>query len=168
MSRLARFVIPGAALAASLALAACVPPATSNTASSTTAEGGVEEDRGFIPGGKYVLVGMDGAAVPLRNISLEIKETSISGTGPCNGYGAVNTVELPAVALTQFQTTNATCKDSKIENRYLTVLQAATNMEYYGGVLKVKSPSTWLIFERGVRADSTVTALDAARGAAGQ
>lgn len=154
MSRLARFGTFGALTAAALVLAACEPtPAVS------------PDDRGFIPGGDYVLVGMDGATVPLRNMTLTIAETSISGRGPCNGYGARNTAELPLVALSPLQQTGVACgKNATLENRYFSVLQAATEMEYFGGVLKVKSPSTWLIFERGVpEAQAQISALDQAR-----
>lgn len=155
MSRSARFGLPIAACAAVFALAACEPTAPPVT------DG---EDRGFIPGGDYVLVGMDGAAVPLRDVTLRVEEKRISGKGPCNGYSAQNQAELPAVALAPIVSTKAACKNMQLENRFLSVLQSATAMEFYGGVLKVKSPSTWLIFERGVRADSAVNALDAVRG----
>lgn len=151
MPRLGTF---GALAAAALALAACeqTPPVS-------------PDDRGFIPGGDYALVGMDGATVPLRNMTLTISESAVSGRGPCNGYGAKNNAELPLVALSPLQTTNVDCgKNTTIENRFFQVLQSATEMEYYGGVLKVKSPQTWLIFERGVtETQGQVTALDQAR-----
>lgn len=153
MSRLARF---GALGAAAFSLAACEPaPSAVDLAN----------DRGFIPGGNYALVGMDGATVPLRNITLTIAERSVSGRGPCNGYGAVNNAELPLVQLSPLQTTNVPCgRNATLENRFFQVLQSAYEMEYYGGVLKVKSPETWLIFERGVtEAQAQVTALDQAR-----
>ncbi|WEF23842.1 META domain-containing protein [Paracoccus sp. S3-43] len=151
MPRLGTF---GALTAAALALAACEPTPPVSA-----------DDRGFIPGGDYALVGMDGATVPLRNMTLTIAETSVSGRGPCNGYGAKNNAELPLVALSPLQRTNVDCgKNATIENRFFQVLQAATEMEYYGGVLKVKSPQTWLIFERGVtETQGQVTALDQAR-----
>ncbi|MDP5305884.1 META domain-containing protein [Paracoccus spongiarum] len=145
-------------LAALLALAACqpVPPAA-------VTPGG--EDRGFIPGGSYVLVGMDGATVPLRDVTLLVEEKRLSGQGPCNSFSAANNADLPAVSLSPIISTKMACKDLKLENRFLSVLQAATAMEFYGGVLKVKSPSTWLIFEHGVRAGTgTVSALEQARG----
>lgn len=142
----------GLATAASLALAACAPskPVDPN-------------DTGFIPGGDYVLVGMDGGAIPLRNMTIKIEEKRVSGHGPCNGYAAVNNAELPAVALTSFTSPGVPCKDSKIENRFFSTLQTATAMEFYGGVLKVKSPQTWLIFERGVSGADAVSALERAR-----
>ena len=154
MPRLARFGTFGALTAASLALAACEPtPVVS------------PDDRGFIPGGDYALVGMDGATVPLRNMTLTVAESSVSGRGPCNGYGAKNNAELPLVALSPLQRTNVPCgKNTAIENRFFSVLQSATEMEYFGGVLKVKSPQTWLIFERGVtEAQTQVSAVDTAR-----
>lgn len=155
MPRLARFGTFGALTAAALALAACEPTPPVDPAN----------DRGFIPGGDYALVGMDGATVPLRNMTLTIAEGSISGRGPCNGYGARNNAELPLVALSPLQTTGVACgKNTTIENRFFQVLQSATEMEYYGGVLKVKSPQTWLIFERGVTAtQAQVSAVDQAR-----
>ncbi|SIS80461.1 META domain-containing protein [Paracoccus saliphilus] len=156
MSRLARLGLPVAVATAALALAACEP--------TTPPASAGEEDRGFIPGGDYVLVGMDGEAVPLRDVTLRVEEKRISGKGPCNGYSAQNQAELPALALAPIVSTKAACKNLQLENRFMSVLQSATEMEYYGGVLKVKSPSTWLIFERGVRADSAVNALDAVRG----
>lgn len=158
MPALTRPRLAAAAVLAATALAACtpVPPA----ATSTSPDG---QDTGFIPGGSYVLVGMDGQTVPLRNVTLLVERDRLSGEGPCNSYSAQNNAELPAVALSPIVSTKMACKDMKIENRFLSVLQQATAMEFYGGVLKVKSPSTWLIFEHGVRA-SSVSALDQARG----
>lgn len=153
MPRHARLGLIGAMTVAGLALAACEP-------APTTAPG---EDRGFIPGGSYVLVGMDGQTVPLRDVTLLIEETRISGQGPCNSFSAENNAELPAVQLGPIISTKMACKDQRIENRFLQVLQTATEMDFYGGVLRVKSPQTWLIFEHGVRAGS-VSALDEARG----
>lgn len=155
MPRLARFGLAGALGAAALTLAACEPAPTTVTA------GG--DDRGFIPGGSYVLVGMDGQTVPLRNVTLLVEEKRMSGQGPCNSYSASNNAELPAIALSPIISTKMACKDIALENRFLSVLQSATSVDFYGGVLRVKSPSTWLIFEHGVRA-STVSALEEARG----
>lgn len=140
--------------AAGLALAAC-----------TTSEPVDPNDTGFIPGGSYVLVGMDGGAIPLRNMNIRIEEKRVSGSGPCNSYYAENNAELPAVALSPIVSARMPCKDSEIENRFFSTLQSATSMEFYGGVLKVKSPQTWLIFERGVNAASAPSALEQARGA---
>ena len=153
MSRPARLGLSLAAVTAVFALAACEPSAPPDP-----------NDRGYIPGGDYVLVGMDGAAVPLRNVTMKVEEKRLSGLGPCNGYSAANTAELPAVALEPIVSNRMACKNSTLENRFFSVLQSASEMEFYGGVLKVKSPSTWLIFERGVRADSSVNALDQVRG----
>ncbi|RNF33627.1 META domain-containing protein [Paracoccus methylarcula] len=102
MSRLARLGLPVAVTAATLALAACEP--TTPTASG--------DDRGFIPGGDYVLVGMDGAAVPLRDVTLRVEEKRISGKGPCNSYSAQNQAELPAVALSPIVSTKAPARIS--------------------------------------------------------
>ncbi|MDP0928232.1 META domain-containing protein [Paracoccus onubensis] len=153
MFRPTRIGLPIAAAMAAFALAACEPAPEISP-----------DDRGFIPGGDYVLVGMDGAAVPLRNVTLKVEEKRVSGLGPCNGYSAQNTAELPALALAPIVSNRMACKNSELENRFFSVLQSATEMEFYGGVLKVKSPSTWLIFERGVRASSSVNALDEVRG----
>ncbi len=153
MTRFSRLGFAGASVAATLVLAACEP-------APTTPPG---EDRGFIPGGSYVLVGMDGETVALRNVSMLVEERRVSGAGPCSSYSAQNNVDLPQVSLSAINSPRTPCKDSRTENRFLSVLQQATEMEYYGGVLKVKSPSTWLIFERGVRADGAVSVLDAAR-----
>lgn len=161
MLRSTRLGFIGLVSAATLALAACEPTTTASTTPGA-------EDRGFIPGGSYVLVGMDGQTVPLRDVTMLVQEKRISGQGPCNAYSADNTVELPQVRLSQIVTNGASCKNSRIENRFLSVMQQATEMEFYGGVLKVKSPSTWLIFEHGVRADSAVSALDTVRGTAQQ
>lgn len=154
MPSLARIGLAGALTLATLALAACEP-------ASSVPPG---QDRGFIPGGHYVLVGMDGQTVPLRNVTLLIEEKRLSGQGPCNSFSAQNNAKLPAVQLSPIVSTQMACKDLKLENRFLSVLQQATEMEFYGGVLKVKSPSTWLIFEHGRRADtSSASALDTAR-----
>ena len=158
MSRPARrFALVGALTFAGVALAACA---------SATAPGGFApgEDRGFIPGGSYVLVGMDGKTVPLRNVTLVVEENRLSGQAPCNGYSATNNAELPAIALSPIVATKVACKDMKLETRFLSVLQQANSADFYGGVLRVKSPSTWLIFERGMRDTSGVSALEQARG----
>lgn len=154
MPSLARIGLAGALTAATFALAACDP--------ATTVSSG--EDRGYIPGGHYVLVGMDGQTVPLRNVTLLVEEKRLSGEGPCNSYSAQNNVALPAVQLSPIVMTQMACKDMKLENRFISVLQQANEMEFYGGVLKIKSPSTWLIFEHGRRADTSgASALDTAR-----
>ncbi|MFV0385116.1 META domain-containing protein [Paracoccus sp. (in: a-proteobacteria)] len=155
MSRLARPGLVTVLITAGLALAACEP------APQATPDG--VRDTGFIPGGNYVLVGMDGQTVPLRDVTMLVEESRLSGQGPCNSYSADNNAELPLLALSPIVSTEMACKDMKLENRFLSVLQSATAMEFYGGVLKVKSSQTWLIFEHGVRA-SSVNALDAARG----
>ncbi len=156
MPRLTRPRLALSAALATMALAACEP-----TSPGALAGG---EDRGFIPGGSYVLVGMDGQTVPLRNVTMLVERNRVSGQGPCNSYSATNNAELPAVSLSPIVSTKATCKDQQLENRFLSVLQQANEMEFHGGVLKVHAPSTWLIFEHGVRGSSSVSALDQARG----
>lgn len=148
-----RRITAATAVVATLALAAC------EDSKPRAAVGG-------IPLGDYVMVGIGNGTVPLRNVTLQLSEDSIAGRGPCNGYGAKNTADLPALALSGFTSTNATCKDQALEERFFNALRQATEMEYYGGVLRVKGP-TWLIFERGVPASlatSGVSALEAARG----
>ncbi|MCF3973040.1 META domain-containing protein [Paracoccus salsus] len=140
-------------LVAMMGLAACEPVATATPTG---------DDLGFIPGGSYVLVGMDGKTVPLRNVTLLVEEQRLSGQGPCNSYSAANNASLPTVALSPIISTKMACKDLELEDRFLSVLQQASEMEFYGGVLKIKSPSTWLIFEHGVRA-SGADALERAR-----
>ncbi|MBM3604925.1 MAG: META domain-containing protein [Alphaproteobacteria bacterium] len=140
-----------AAAAATLMLAAC------NSEPAGDPMGG-------IPANDYVLVGIGNGTVPLRNITLTTRPEGISGRGPCNGYAARNTVPLPAVAFEPLQTTGVTeCKDIAVEQRFFQALQQATEMEYYGGVLRIKGP-TWLIFESGRPADQATDALSAARG----
>lgn len=151
MTNFPRTACVGAAIATALSLGACAPAAVGT---------------GGIPAGEYVMVGMDGATVPLRNVTLVVQPGSISGNGPCNAYSASNNADLPQVSLSPIISTKVACKDSRIEQRFFAALQSATEMEFYGGVLKVKSPQTWLIFEHGHRADQTqVSALEAARGA---
>ncbi|WP_265500178.1 META domain-containing protein [Paracoccus beibuensis] len=119
---------------------------------------------GGIPANDYVLVGIGNGTVPLRNITITVRPEGVSGVGPCNGYAAKNTVPLPAVAFEPLQTTGVTdCKDLAVEQRYFTALQQATEMEYYGGVLRIKGP-TWLIFESGRPAAMATDALSQARG----
>lgn len=143
---------PALALAALavLTLAAC----------ETTPAG---DPMGGIPANDYVLVGIGNGTVPLRNITLTTRPEGVSGRGPCNGYAARNTVPLPAVAFEPLQTTGVTCSDSALEQRFFLALQQATEMEYYGGVLRIKGP-TWLIFESGRPAEQQTDALSAARG----
>lgn len=119
---------------------------------------------GGLPANDYVLVGIGNGTVPLRNITLTLRPEGVSGRTPCNGYAARNTVPLPAVAFETIQTTGVTnCKDAAIEQRYLNALQQANEMEYFGGVLRIKGP-TWLIFESGRPADTATDALSQARG----
>lgn len=152
MPRLSRLGLAAAAVA-TLGLASCGPTATTGTGS------------GGIPQGEYVLVGMDGGTVPLRNVTLVVGENQLTGRGPCNSYSAENNVALPALQLSPIVSTKMHCKDAPLENRFLATLQSATEMQFFGGVLKVKSPRTWLIFEHGHRADEAqVSALEAARG----
>ena len=141
----------GLACAATLLLAACASEPAG-------------DPMGGIPANDYVLVGIGNGTVPLRNITLTTRPEGISGRGPCNGYAARNTVPLPAIALEPLQTTGVTeCKDLAVEQRFFQALQQATEMEYYGGVLRIKGP-TWLIFESGRPADQATDALAAARG----
>lgn len=119
---------------------------------------------GGLPANEYVLVGIGNGTVPLRNITLTLRPEGVSGRTPCNGYAVRNTVPLPAVAFEAIQTTGVTnCKDAAIEQRYLNALQQANEMEYFGGVLRIKGP-TWLIFESGRPADMATDALSQARG----
>lgn len=143
------------AAAAIFAVAACEDPAPKSSL-------------GGIPFGDYVLVGIGGGTVPMRDVTLKIEENRLSGHGPCNGYTVENTAELPALALGQINTSNTPCaKNQNLESRFFQTLQSATTVEYYGGVLKVKAPQTWLIFERGVPMRDQVSALEAARGQQG-
>ncbi|MDB6176752.1 META domain-containing protein [Paracoccus sp. Z330] len=151
MPRLTRLGLGAAATAATLALASCGP---------------AQIGSGGIPQGEYVLVGMDGGTVPLRNVTLVVDGSQISGRGPCNSYSTQNNANLPALELSPIVSTKMHCKDAPLENRFFSVLQTANEMEFYGGVLKVKSPQTWLIFEHGHRADEVqVSAVESARGA---
>lgn len=119
---------------------------------------------GGLPANDYVLVGIGNGTVPLRNITLTLRPEGVSGRGPCNGYALRNTVPLPAVAFEPIQTSGITgCKDEAVEQRFFNALQQANEMEYYGGVLRIKGP-TWLIFESGRPADLATDALSAARG----
>ncbi|SCY49295.1 META domain-containing protein [Paracoccus tibetensis] len=119
---------------------------------------------GGLPANDYVLVGIGNGTVPLRNITLTLRAEGVSGRGPCNGYALRNTVPLPAVAFEPIQTTGITgCKDEAVEQRFFNALQQANEMEYFGGVLRIKGP-TWLIFESGRPADLATDALSAARG----
>lgn len=147
-TRALRFAAP---LLAALTLSAC-------------ASGPAGDPMGGLPANDYVLVGIGNGTVPLRNITLTLRPDGVSGRGPCNGYAARNTVPLPAVAFEQIQTSGVTeCRDSAVEQRYLNALQQATEMDYFGGVLRIKGP-TWLIFESGRPADQATDALSAARG----
>lgn len=144
-----RPVLAFAALA-TLALSACSEPAG--------------DPMGGIPANDYVLVGIGNGTVPLRNITITVRPEGVSGVGPCNGYAAKNTAELPAVAFEPLQTSGVNdCKDLAVEQRYFNALQQATEMEYYGGVLRIKGP-TWLIFESGRPAAMATDALSQARG----
>ncbi|WP_410218723.1 META domain-containing protein [Paracoccus sp. (in: a-proteobacteria)] len=119
---------------------------------------------GGIPASDYVLVGIGNGTVPLRNITITVRPEGVSGRGPCNGYAARNTAQLPAVAFEPLQTSGVMeCKDLAVEQRFFQALQQANEMEYYGGVLRIKGP-TWLIFESGRPADQATDALSAARG----
>ncbi|MBW7055503.1 META domain-containing protein [Paracoccus bogoriensis] len=145
----------------SLRLAAPILAAMTLAACNTQPAG---DPMGGLPANDYVLVGIGNGTVPLRNITLTLRPEGVSGRTPCNGYAARNTVPLPAVAFEPIQTTGITnCRDAAIEQRYLNALQQANEMEYFGGVLRIKGP-TWLIFESGRPADMATDALSQARG----
>jgi heat shock protein HslJ len=149
MARMTSFRLAALTTLAALSLSGC---------GSTTGSG-----MGGVPHGEYVLVGIDGGTVPERNITLSVTPEGISGHATCNSYSAQNTATLPAVALTPLVTTKMLCGGMALENRYFEVLQSVNEVEYFGGVLKAKSPSTWLIFEHGV----PVSDLAATGGVAG-
>ncbi|MDB6182158.1 META domain-containing protein [Paracoccus fistulariae] len=144
-----------AAAAAVLSLAACEDPAPKTSA-------------GGIPLGDYVLVGLGGRTVPLRDVTLRVEENRLSGHGPCNRYTVENNGDLPALQLGPISSSTQACAvNQDLETSFFQTLQSATSVEYYGGVLKVKAPQTWLIFERGVPKRDQISALDAARGQQG-
>lgn len=147
-----RSVATAIALAATAALAACEDPQPRTSVAG-------------IPMGDYVMVGIGNGTVPLRNVTLTLTENAVSGRGPCNSYGANNAAELPQLAVSNFTTTERSCEFQELEDRFFNALRQANEIEYFGGVLRVKGP-TWLIFERGVPAAyaTSVSALDAARG----
>ncbi|MBU2956984.1 META domain-containing protein [Paracoccus sp. 1_MG-2023] len=152
---------PVSQMRSKLSLAALGAAALTLAACSSEPAG---DPMGGLPANDYVLVGIGNGTVPLRNITLTLRPEGVSGRGPCNGYAAKNTVPLPAVAFEPLQTSGVTdCKDIAVEQRYFEALQNANEIEFYGGVLKIKGP-TWLIFESGRPADQVTDALSAARG----
>ncbi len=125
------------ALTATAALAACTP------ADSSASNG--------VPLGEYVMVGFGKETVPLRNVSLVLAEGQVSGMGSCNNYTAQNNAALPALQLGPIAATKKACfKGMEFEQKYFDALQAATSVEYNGGVLTVKGP-VWMQFEHGHR-----------------
>ena len=125
------------AATAALGLSACGPETSTS--------------QGSVPFGPYYIVGIGADAVPTRNATLNLMDGAISGTGPCNSFTAVNSATLPAIQITSFTASRASCEASALEQRYFAALQQATSAEYAGQVLTLKGP-TWITFEPGTRA----------------
>lgn len=135
-----RIPMISAAIAATLALAACEP--------ATPPVPGAN-----IPAGPYVLVGIGADTVPQRNVGLTINaDGSINGQAPCNSYSAKQTAEPPAFGLSPLVTTRMGCGgiDGRLETRYLKALSEANGISFEGGVLTIKGP-TYLTYEPGYR-----------------
>ncbi|QRZ15369.1 META domain-containing protein [Paracoccus methylovorus] len=135
-----RIPMISAAIAATLALAAC-EPTSGNTPGSN------------VPTGPYVLVGIGSDTVPQRNVGMTIEaDGSVSGQGPCNHYSAKQTAEPPAFALGPLTTSRMACAGNagRLETRFFEALSAANGITYEGGVLTIQGP-TYLTFEPGYR-----------------
>jgi heat shock protein HslJ len=107
------------ALATTLSLAGCVPPAQSDTR---------------IEGVEWFLVGVEGQAAAWR-ASLRLDGDKATGQAPCNRWFAGNSVALPGIALTRIGATRMACADLEQEQAYLDALQAMQRVELDQGHL---------------------------------
>lgn len=124
------------ALTAITALAACEPAPSANGVTGT------------VPLESYYLVGIGQDAVPERNMAIRFTGGQIIGSGPCNSFTATNAATLPAIQVTNFVPTAASCGDSAAEQRFFNAVRTATSADYQGGVLLVKG-ATYMQFEPG-------------------
>lgn len=129
-----------AAVAALAGLAACAPQETLPT-DGTGFQGG-------IPFGTYTIVGFGQEAVPTRDGHVRLTPGQISGRGPCNSFTAINATELPQIYITEMQWTDNACGHKGFEGRFFEALTQATEAEWSGGVMKIKSPQGWMTLER--------------------
>ena len=130
-----------AALATLAALASCGP--------EMPAPG--EEGKGFeggIPFGTYTVVGFGKEAVPTRDATIRLTKNAFSGNGPCNTYTGVNAAALPAFQVSNMTWTDNPCGHKGFEGRFFNAITQANEIEWAGGVLKVKSPLGWITAER--------------------
>ena len=129
-----------AAVSATLAtLAACGPEPL--PADGTGYEGG-------IPFGTYTMVGFGQEAVPTRDSRIRLMPGQITGNGPCNNFAATNAAPLPQISISVMNWTDNPCGHKGFEGRFFEALTQATEAEWSGGVVKVKSPLGWMTLER--------------------
>ncbi len=105
--------------AATLGLAACVPP-TQNTAD--------------VAGIEWFLVGLEGQDIGWR-ASLRLEGDKASGQAPCNRWFASNTAALPGIDLSGIGATRMACPDLAAESAYFEALQAVQRTELDQGHL---------------------------------
>ena len=120
-------------------LAACGPAPL--PADGTGYEGG-------IPFGTYTMVGFGAEAVPTRDSRIRLTPGQITGNGPCNTFAATNVATLPQISVSVMNWTDNPCGHKGFEGRFFEALTQATEAEWGGGVLKVKSPLGWMTLER--------------------
>lgn len=130
-----------AAVAALAALASCGPEVPAPGTEGMGFEGG-------IPFGTYTVVGFGKEAVPTRDATIRLTKNAFSGNGPCNTYTGTNAAALPAFAVSNMTWTDNPCGHKGFEGRFFNAITQATEIEWAGGVLKVKSPLGWVTAER--------------------
>lgn len=130
-----------AAAVALAALAACEPTAPAAGTDGTGFEGG-------IPFGTYTIVGFGKEAVPTRDATIRLTKNGFSGNGPCNTFTGVNAATLPAFRVSNMNWTDNPCGHKGFEGRFINAITQATEVEWAGSVLKIKSPLGWITAER--------------------
>lgn len=137
MNSVARVAAAAVALATLAACETAPPPGSEGTGF----EGGV-------PFGTYTVVGFGKEAVPTRDATIRLTQNAFSGNGPCNTYTGVNAASLPAFQVTNMNWTDNPCGHKGFEGRFFNAITQANEVEWAGGVLKIKSPLGWITAER--------------------
>ena len=84
------------------------------------------------PGASYQLVEMDGAAFNARATISFPEQGSITGKGPCNSYGASQSVPYPWFEIGPIRATRAACSDLTLEIEFFTALSGMSQIEAFG------------------------------------
>ncbi|MFD1797692.1 META domain-containing protein [Paracoccus aurantiacus] len=98
--------------------------------------------------GSYRLIDIDGSPIP-GTATLQISDSRLSGTGPCNAYTAQNSADWPVVDLPAIASTRRACLIEGGEARFLDALGQVTSATRSAGTLTLRGPDHVLRFSDG-------------------